>query len=252
MSTGLLSITGTGFQIATSKEADILKKELLATSSKVVEVKNNTQVALARFSRDRIHDTLKQVEEMRVEINKPILAAQREVNAKAKEFGEDLLKEKARIESLMGTYARELEAKRREAEAEALRLRQEQQRLLDEAEAKRQKALDDLEAAATKKQRQKAMAEIERTEVAVETVTQSTEAKAGGLMAVAGSSAPKGVKDDIDFEVTDIRALLKHDQFLCEVTPRRQEILRRLRLQAKDGETVGFPGLRVFQTTKVR
>ena len=247
----LLKLTGTGFQIATSKEAEVLKAGLLASAAKITVVKDDTTVALARFSRDQIHDTLKQVEEMRTTIKKPILDAGREVDACAKSFCDDLQKQKLRIEGLMGSYARELEVKRKAAEAEAEALRQKQQRELQEAEKKRQDALDALEEAQTKAQRKAAMAEIAETEAQVETASQATE-KVEELMTVATSVAPKGVKDDLDYEVLNARDLYKAEPFLCDVTPRRQEILRRLRLQQKDGEPVGFPGLRVISVTKIR
>lgn len=247
----LLSLSGTGFQIATSQEAEALRKKLLGSAAQILVVKDDTQVALARFARDNIHTTLKEVEEMRVEIKRPILEAGRKVDECSKTFCDPLLKEKVRIESLMGGYARELEAKRRAAEAEAEALRRKQQQELEDAEAKRQQALQDLEDAKNKAQRKAAMAEIAKTEVQVTAAAQSTE-KLETLATIAQSTGPKGVKDDVDYLVEDVRLLYKHEPFLCDVAPRRQEILRRLRLQQKDGEAVGFPGLKIVSVTKVR
>jgi hypothetical protein len=66
------------------------------------------------------------------------------------------------------------------------------------------------------------------------------------------SSAPtKGVKPVLDYEVTDIHALYKAYPGLCDITPKRRDILTYIKGCQDADEEIALPGIKIIETYKV-
>lgn len=199
-------------------------------------------------------------ESTRTAVKKPVLDLGREVDKLAREYSEPIDAEIQRLVQHANQYAREQERirqteiaeQRRKAEeaqraaAEARRKAEEAERLRKEQEAREQSVMfpdptprdqpdhvaEAMDAGAEAQEQARAAARA-RSEAAQLEKTKATEDVAG-----------MGTRTKWDFEITDIMALLAHDQALCDIRPRRQLIISRL----KDGQEI--PGIKAIKTVE--
>jgi hypothetical protein len=248
-----LQLTGNGYALAVTPEAEALKSTLLRDAAAVVTVDSPETSAAASSTLKDLASFRNTLEKSRKQVKEPILAAGRKIDGLAEEFGSAVAAEEARIKKMIEQFAAEQAKARREAEerarreaAEAERKRQEEERArLAAEEAKRRaeqaEAAQDAEAAA------KAKAEAEEAEF--NAAIAKLEAEAAAPAAVEYIPTPKA-KAVLDFEVTDLAALASDSPELVTITPKRAEILNRIKqLQLEPGSPV-IPGIRIFEAFK--
>jgi len=207
-----------------------------------------------------------QVEKSRKEAKAPVLELGRRIDATAETFLRDITVEDPRVTALLTAY----EVEQRRIAAEAEKVRQAEVARLAEEERQKQAEIQRQIAEAQKQQRQarEAAQNAESREELADAARKAEAAKAELLKLgvtmqrsedavivaqsvpapVAAPPRPTGttVRQPWNFEVTDIKALLDAAPDLVEITPRRNQILDRIRAGTRE-----IPGLRIYQETKV-
>ncbi len=200
------------FAIDISEGALLARKDALELGNSIVAVSTPAELADAVAAASLINGLIKQMEETREAVKRPILDAGKLIDKTAHGYNDALKLEQARVEKLASNY-----------QADQLR----------RIEELRQDELRKLAAEALTDKSEDAM--LARAERQIELQQP---------IRVAGAT----VKQSNDYEVTDLRALYLARPDLAEVTPRRALILASINI---DGAPA-IPGLRVFQTTKVQ
>jgi len=235
-------------------ETAIARRETaLAASALVGQVRDSGQQDQAVQAQRTLAELQREIEAARKAVKGPVLDLGREIDRVAAEFLADVVDEVTRISAAIGDYQM-LELKKREATERAARLeaeriererREQEERVAEQIERERQAALaaakshdeiDRVEKEAADRQRD----EQERLE---------REARLQQLATLATIKQPdraegQSVRQDWDFEVTDVWTLARMHPACVEVRPRRSEILGLLRT----GHTLA--GVRAFQVVR--
>jgi NADH dehydrogenase/NADH:ubiquinone oxidoreductase subunit G len=263
-----LILTGEGYGLEIAPEASTLRDELVTAAGAITTVTTNKEADSARAQIKLLADFRNLVEKSRKAVKEPVLMIGKDIDAKASEFGGIVKTEEDRLKKLVGDHALKVEAERR-AEAERLRKEQaereriqleadekarreaeEAARLQREAEAKAavvSNEEEDVEAQiaadeAARKQAEAAAAEKERQRIADE------QAKASSLSFGSAPREVSGVKFAPDFEVVDLAALYAAHPDLVTLTPKRSEILARIKAyKERHGSLPTVPGLIVTE-----
>ena len=141
-----------------------------------------------------------------------------------------------------------MEAERRVHEAEMARMRAEASQS-DEAQAKARQAQETALA-----EQRAAEARLKAAQEQAERDAAEASRKAAEVAAVPVAPVlPAGVKEEVDFEVTDAALLLAKFPQFCEIVVKRAPLLAALKksFEAK-GKLPEVPGIRVFQNLKVK
>lgn len=280
-----LILSGQGYSLAVTTEAQKRKVELLEAARSITAVSDHSGSETARAQAAEIAAVRIAVEKTLTEIKKPVLEVGRTIDATAAEYMAELKAEEDRLKKLIADHAAEVERQRqeairqqREAEREALRkqleeeakLRAEEEKARAEAaEAERRRreaeaAQFEAESAQALKaakdaaeQAAKEQAEAQRKQAEAAAAREALEAKQPEIdefeAAMLAPPPPKvaGVSFNLDYEITDIRALYHAAPTLCIVTPCRSVLLAALKEQERNGQTPGFPGITVIKKPKV-
>ncbi len=267
--------------VSISKSAEKLKKDLLAESTKAFRgAITHPDLAIGmKAMRDEINKVLIDVEKTRAAIKKPVLDKGREIDQCASTFTMDLTVEKLRLEKLLGDFARKQEEIRQAAAEQARKQQEEADRLLREQQRKEEEqrlaaeraerlrigAEQAAAEAETKKERmaaQRAQEEADRVQAeadgkqkeAFDLSLQQGQAEMSAYRTglVVADSQVKGVRPTLDFEVLDVNALYRVAPELVELTPKRRDILARLKAQQECGLGIGIAGIRVVERMVVR
>lgn len=237
---GPVELTGEGYKLTITEDAEARKGELIAAAAGITKVSDDESSNLAQFQVRSLAEFRNEVERSRKEVKAPVLDLGRRIDQAAKDFVEAVTGEESRLKKLVGDHAREVERKRREAEAEERRRFEEAQRAKREAEEAERKAAEDksIKAAVAKKEAERARekAEKERLESSA---------------TVAETNVSRGVKFVDDFEVTDIAELYQHAPECVRLTPVANEIKQRIAWHRQRGEEPEIAGVRVFRKPKV-
>lgn len=261
-----LYLTGTGYTITISQDAETLKKELLESSAEIVKVTDVGSALSAQNQRRDITRMLSDVEKYREIIKRPVLQKGREIDQIARDFVKTLEDEKERIGGLLASFSKAEEEKRQAAALEAQRLAQEsarleQERIAKELEADKRRvyAQNALEWAETPQERilaDKEMKEAQaRQEEADKLQAQQEEAQrqSFGSSMIATTPAMKGsAKPVLDYILENVAALYAGAPHLVELAPKRREILAELKRQQDAVLEPKIPGLKVTENWKVR
>ena len=257
----------TGVTIAIEPEFYALRSSALAESETVQAVTSPLAQRFAVESLRSLRALAKQVEDSRQAVKAPVLDLGKRIDATAKAAVETLSAEIDRITGLLNAY--ESEQRRIDAEAEAKRLAEERERQRIEAERTAviererlaaEKAQRDAEAAArnasTAAERAKAQQEAQavREVQRIAELKRQAEQEAAKLAAIAAApvvmAAPKPegmrVNTPWTFDVLDAAALYKARPELCNITPKRAEILTLIRAGSRE-----IPGLAIRQEVNV-
>lgn len=257
----------TGVTIAIDPDFYTQRDAALAESDTVQAVTSALAQRFAVESLRGLRAITKQVEDSRQAVKAPVLDLGKKIDATAKAAVEKVTVEIDRITGLLNTY--EAEQRRISAEAEAKRQADERERQRVEAERlaaierERQtaeKSQRDAEAAvrnaATSADRIKAQQEAQAARVAqqIADLKRQAEEEAAKLAAIAAApivvAAPKPegmrVNTPWTFDVLDIAALSKARPDLCNITPKRAEILTLIRSGYRE-----IPGLAIRQEVNV-
>lgn len=274
MSTNALAILGDGYKITITPEAEAQKKTIIDAARRVVAVTDQDSCDLAQARLKALGSVRTAVEKSRTDVKAPVIALGREIDGIAKDFVAEVITEEARLSGLVNEFAREQQRIAREAAAAAERERQRIERERHEAEMKalleqheaemaRLRAARESNAAAEAEAREREEAARRQQEEAAQRAREArrraeaesrelAEREAAANAAIVTTQLPAGVKEQIDFEVTDIHVFAAKFPQLVTITPKRADILAALKKSfAKNEKLPDVPGLRVFQNLKV-
>ena len=227
-----------------------MRQDVLDDSATIITVTTPvTQKAAVEAAR-AIASLLKAVETSRKEAKAPVLDLGQRIDATAKEFIKDVLAEEARLKRLLTDY--EIEQRRLAMEAE--RKRQEEERKLRAAEEARLAEIRRREEAA---RRDAMMAETEAQRIAAERAQAAAAAERVVAAAAARTvvapvpiqpvkAAGTIVRDEWNFEVTDLAAFAAAHPELVEITVKRAAVLQKIRAGCRQ-----LAHTRIFEETKV-
>jgi translation initiation factor IF-2 len=226
-----------------------MRQDVLDDSATIITVTTPvTQKAAVEAAR-AIASLLKAVETSRKEAKAPVLDLGQRIDATAKEFIKDVLAEEARLKRLLTDY--EIEQRRLAMEAE--RKRQEEERKLRAAEEARLAEIRRREEAA---RRDAMMAETEAQRIAAERAMACAEFDRAAAAAARPIVAPVPiqpvkaagtiVRDEWNFEVTDLAAFAAAHPDLVEITVKRAAVLQKIRAGCRQ-----LAHTRIFEETKV-
>lgn len=237
---GPVELTGEGYRLTITEDAEARKEQRIAAAAGITEVTDDESSNLAQFEVRKLAEFRNEVERSRKEVKAPVLDLGRRIDQAAKDFANEVTLQETRLKKLVGDHAREVERKRREAEAEERRRFEEAQRAKREAEEAERKAAEDksIKAAVAKKEAERAREKAEKERL------ESSEA-------VATTNVSRGVKFVDDFEITDIAELYKHLPECVRLTPVANEIKQRIAWHRQHDEDPQIPGVRVFRKPKV-
>lgn len=241
----LIALRGSTPSVALVNGAEKTRDALLRRLASIKKVDNQASLIRATDVLKEAREMLRQVEDSRKVIKKPVLEIGRKIDALADAFASSLDDAFRGLNHLVSEYMAEEERKRREAEearaAEAARI--EAKRAAEAA--KIEEALQaKLAAAETEKAR-------ERAEAQAEARLEKLGDKAAGQYA---SLAPAPVAQKVEgvatrrewkFEVVDVEALHAAYPHLVRLVPEVAAIKAALR-----GGTVNLPGVRAWQETQ--
>lgn len=283
-----LTITGiqqTGLpSVSITPDAHEQKAVALASSKSVKLVFSESTQLEAIESTRTLKALAKSIEEARQAVKAPFLAIGKEIDAKARAFTADLDAEIHRLDNLTQAYQRKLADDRRREEQRKAQEDAERQRIEEarqrEIEAKR-KELEELaalerEAAETLSPSVQPAAqaqvqqwkidtkkELERLEIAAELAALEAEE----IPEPEDEPAPAiKARKVYDFEVLDPFAFASQFPQLCEITPKRREILEHIKAggfnvqewsnteqRMVPSQNIGsVPGLRIFEVYKLK
>lgn len=216
------------FEPRVARGAELLeryKRFLTATVSGIAS--DQVNAAATDFAK-MIRIEIKEVDDSRVAIKAPVLAASRQIDGKGKELTDPLLAASIEIERRVTAFLKEKDRKARQAAAEAAaRAEAEAQRLMDEAAAT---GSQEAETAAVE-----AIAEQQAAEAVVEAPTPELSRVRTQLGVTAG------LRDSWEFEVVDLNAVPAHFLMLNEAA---------VKLAIKQGVRT-IPGLKIENRPKV-
>lgn len=265
----MLILSGNGYSLIIAESAEAKKSELLKHSGLILEVNDPVSSEAAGNQIKKLAAMRNLTERSRTEVKAPVLAVGKRIDTLAADFQTELSAEESRLKRLQGDYAVRVERERQRVLAEMEAARQETARIERAAEAKRvgeaaaaEKARMEAEEAAwnaTTPEEEAAAEEAAKIAEAVEAkrvADAAAEAARIAALPVAAPvfvpEAPKGVKMVVNYRLTDIDALYRHNVGLVTLTERRKEILA-----AIAGQTIGetlptIPGLEIFMEPQVR
>lgn len=281
-----IAILGEGYTITVTPAAEQQKQVILDAARRIVAVTDQDSCDIAQARMKGLASIRTAVEASRTEVKKPVLELGRHIDGIAKDFVADVVLEEARLSGLVTDYAREQQRIAREAREAAERERQRIEReeherkmaaLREQQEAERQRMAAEREAHeaemarlnAARQQDAAAQAEAEArasqarreqeeaTRRAQEAQAEQERAAAEAAEATAQAmlpalpALPAGVREEIDFEVTDPAAFYAAFPQFCEIVVKRAPVLAALKKTfAKKGTLPEVAGLRVWQNLK--
>jgi len=228
-----------------------MRQDVLDDSATIIAVTTPGNQKAAVDAARAIASLIKAVETSRKEAKAPVLDLGQRIDATAKEFIKDVLAEEARLKRLLTDY--EIEQRRLAMEAE--RKRQEEERKLRVAEMARLEEIRNREQAA---RRDAMMAETEAQRIAAERARACAEfdraAAAAAATRIAAAPAPiqpvkaagTVVRDEWNFEVTDLTGFAAAHPELVEITVKRAAVLQKIRAGCRQ-----LAHARIFEETKV-
>jgi NADH dehydrogenase [ubiquinone] 1 alpha subcomplex assembly factor 7 len=255
--------------------AFLARRAELVESCEAVEfiASPRSQEAAVAILRD-VAATLKSIEAARQEIKGPVLDLGRRIDAAAKEAVAPLVAHESRIKGLLSSY--QAEERRKAAEAEAARQaelrRQAEERAKAEAEARRKAEAEAAELrrrneealAKAKSEEERAAAERRAAQEARDAQARAEaerrrleeEAKRAAAAAAKPITAPRAAgmmtREVWVFEVTDLNALIAHDNDVpegCRGFVRYEPNTANINAAIRNGMRE-CPGLRIYQQTK--
>ena len=282
-----LAILGDGYTIQITPEAEAQKATIIEASRRIIAVTDQDSCDIAQSRLKALAAVRIAVDKSREMVKRPVLELGRQIDGIARDFAAEVVAEETRLDQLIKDFAREQQRIAREAreaaererqrieraeheakmaamkaEQEAERQRMEAERQRHEAEMARLRAErskdEAAEAEARRREQEAAQAQREAAEraeaarVAAEQAEAEARRQFTANATLATPAIPQGVKEEIDFEVTDILVFAERFPQLVTITPKRADILAALKKSfLNKGTLPAVPGLRVFQNLKV-
>ena len=232
MSTAALTITGLQHaQVELAPDSYERRSIAMNAAARVPAVADAMDAEDAADALRLLGALVKDVEAARKVVKEPVLELGKKIDTTAKEFVADVVAEKARIETALGTFQA---AEQRRADAERRAAQEEADRLAREA-AKAQREAD----------RATNQGEADRTQqVAAQAETAAIEARVAAAEIAPVKPSGVAVRQPWKFEVTDIKALFAARPDLCVIEPNNAGI------RAQIPHNQNIPGLRIWQEAK--
>jgi hypothetical protein len=199
MNTETMILTGEGYALTITPEAEIQKSKLLDVARAVKHVRSNDESGEASFHMRSLAQMRIAVDKSRKEIKEPVLRIGKLIDDTAKNFLAEIEDEEQRIRKLIGDHANEMLRLKKEAE--------EKERIAFEAERSARELAESGGIAAV----------IEARDALQDKMRASEE--------VITTKVAQGVRFVWDFEVTSIQDLIKFAPDLVKVEPKRREII---------------------------
>lgn len=256
-------LTGDGYGISITPDAEKLKESLLVGSRSIAAVTDAESDDLAKAHQTALANHRLALEKCRKEVKEPVLQLGKDIDQKAAQFGAETLAEENRIKKLRENFAADQARKQREAAEVARREAAEAERKRQEAERAERLATE----AAERAKREAEQADQEDFGAGFEALSKAEEAaeeakraeqqrlaleaeqRRASAAVIMAASAPVA-KSEWDFEVTNIHELYLAFPDLVTLTPKRSEILARLKALKANGAPMAFPGLKISETFK--
>jgi len=252
-----LALLGDGYTLSITADATLAKAVLLSESASVKAVTTPTDYDTAQATLSALAAMRIAVDKSREAVKAPVLDLGRRIDSTARDFVAEIAAEESRIRGILGAYATEQARIRAEQEAKAKAAAQEAERLKREAEAEARRAeeqaarAESLKTEAARTRANNAAEEARNRAVEANRAAQDKQTEVLEAMLAPTPATPAGVREELDYEVTDIAALYKAAPHLVELTPRRKEILAVLkRIPAESDVTI--PGITVRKVMKIR
>ena len=241
---GSLILSGGGYSLTISPEAQLRKARLLDSACQVLAVTSNDESANAQRMSRTLGQMRIEVEKARKAVKEPVNRIGKLIDQAAKDFMLAVEAEERRIQRLVGEHAECVVRARAELE--------ERERAAFEVARAAREAAEDAAAAASESgtiadRIAATKAQVARLEAATARMDASAE--------VADAKVAEGVRFVTDFEVTDINQLADTHRELVTITPSRMAILSILKDGEEDGQDIVAAGLaiglRVFKRSVV-
>lgn len=216
MSTALAIFQRQDLAITASPHINELTESALATSALIGKVESSAENEQATCALRGIKTLLKGIEDARKATKEPFLNTCREIDGLAKKLAKELEAEALRVSNLQSDFAAE--------------------------ELRKARAIEEARAAEVAKIEADATLEPELKAQAIEAAT-----------SVPAPSKPQGqtVREDWEFEVTNIWDVVRTNPGLVEVTLRKRETRECIEAIARTGAEPRIPGLRITKKVKV-
>jgi hypothetical protein len=266
-STEALILSGEGYELEVSPDIIAQKAKLIEHSALIVQIADPVSSDAAGLQIKKLGTMRNVIEKSRTTIKAPVLAVGKRIDTLASEFQAEIAAEETRLKKLQGEYAQAVIAERNRINREIEAKRQEEEKARREAEAIAAKSAAEAEEARRKAEEAAFNATTPEEDAAAAKAAEDAAKLEADRVAAAHAqadlisntpapafvpAAPKGVKMVVDFEVTDLDALYRHDASLVTLTAKRAEILKAIGTCADDSCPPSFPGLRVFLKPQVR
>lgn len=209
--TTAIILTGEGYQLTITPEAEMRKLNLLNASAEVVSVSSNDESADAMVHSRRLAAMRIEVEKCRKEVKEPVNRIGKLIDAAAKNFLAEIEEEEDRIKRLVGGHAEAMVAIQRQRE-EAERIAFDEARKAREA-ATETGSISDVIAA-----------------------KQAMAARLNASEALVSVKVAEGVRFTWDFEVVDVELLHELTSGLTEIVVKRSAVLTHLKEWEADGK----------------
>jgi hypothetical protein len=266
--------------ITLSEEVTTLKANLITSALAIQSVEDEETDKLAMIQVKALADHRIAFEKNRKEIKEPITRLGKEIDDIARNHLAEILIEEARIKGLRDAHASRLAEIQRQkaakAEAERRRIERERFEAENRANEERRKAENaaaqaEIEALRAENAKIKATTEAARIEAerkereaterqeainreaaeraeAARIEDKKRELELAKLAAQAPDRIPAGMREEIDFEITDIAAFAAKYPTMVEITPKRSNILKALKEYCKEQpESTELTGLRIIK-----
>lgn len=232
------------------KSRNVIKKPVLAVGKRIDEMAAGFVVEITTQEK-RITGLIGKYAD---EVEQARLAAQREqarIESERLKAEQEAARKRAAEEQAALKAAADAEAARIQAEAaaKAAAAPQDEDEENIEEQIRLAAALDAVNAAAAQVAAQAAAAQQAEQDRANEAARLAHEAAQAAMLA--NTARTSGVKYEPEYEVTDIHALYRHHADLVELTPKRREILNRIKSLMVGDELPTIPGLSITKKAVV-
>lgn len=239
-----LAVRGhSNFEVTVTAAAEQQKQDALALASGIVAVTTAAEQQDAIAAVSLMKGLSVAMEQTRVSIKKPVLEAARLIDDTAKIYSGKLDAEIRRLQGLASKYQAEQNRIAADARAAVARAQYAQRCAEDE-----QRLADNARIAAASDEAER-VAAMQAADDAAERRAEAERKRSEQLRQLAAPKVKGGsVRVQMDYEVQDIHALYRVAPHLVKLEPKRAEILATINIP----NTPSFPGLRVFEVTKVQ
>jgi len=235
-----LILSGEGYSLTITPQAEEQKRDLLVASAHVNSVTNNDESADAAYHMRSLAQMRILVDKSRKEIKEPVIRIGKLIDATAKNFLAEIEDEENRIRKLIADHANEV--------ARLAAIKAEEERLTFEAARAAREAAEAAQDAAEATGK---ISDIVAAKQADQERQDTLAARMEASNELASTKVAQGIRFAWDFEVRDIRELHARTQGLTEITVKRSAVLAHLKeIESLMGEVESWAetvGLHAFK-----